>query len=69
MRPHWVSYSLLQLYFRASFFKALGIHFSRESKERYALAVGAFTLVSLFVYMEVTLLCQPSGVLPEHQAT
>jgi len=37
-------------YFAASFYKALGVHFSREAKERDAPVVGAFTPVPLSVY-------------------
>jgi len=39
-------------YFAASFFKALGVHFSREARERDAPVVGEFTPVSLSVYRE-----------------
>jgi len=37
-------------FFAASFYKTLGIHFSREAKEIDAHVVGVFTPVSLFVY-------------------
>jgi len=37
-------------YFAASFYKALGVHFSREAKERDASVAGAFTPVSLCVH-------------------
>jgi len=39
-------------YFAASFCKALGVHFSREAKERNAPVVGAFIPVSLSVYWD-----------------
>jgi len=44
---------IFQLWFKffvASFFKRLGIFFSREAGERNAPVVGAFTPVSFFVY-------------------
>jgi len=39
-------------YFEVSFYKALGVHFSREAKDRDASVVGAFTPVSLSVYRD-----------------
>jgi len=39
-------------YFEVSFYKALGVHFSRKAKDRDASVVGAFTPVSLSVYRD-----------------
>jgi len=56
-------------YFAASFFKALGIQFSKEAEESDFLVVGAFIPTS-FLCMEVVLsVCQSFGALPVHQAT
>jgi len=39
-------------YFAASFYKALGVYFSLEAKERDAPVVGAFTPVPFSVYRD-----------------
>jgi len=48
-----IALGIIQLcfsYFAASFFKARGIHFSKEAEERYTSVVGAFAPVSRFLY-------------------
>jgi len=54
--------------FATSFFKALGMYFSREVKERDATVVIAFSPVSLFAYGDDhTPVCQSFGALTEYQ--
>jgi len=60
--------ALVQI-FRGIFLKALGMHFSREAKERNAPEVGT-SLLSPFLCMGMnTPICQSFGALPEHQGT
>jgi len=48
--PIRTEYTIVRFkYLAASFFKALGIHFSRETKERDSALVNAFSFVSLLV--------------------
>jgi len=53
-------------YFAAPFIKALGIHFSREAKEKDTPAVGAFSPVSPHAYGDDHPVCQSLGAHPEH---
>jgi len=48
--PYWVSFSFGSIISLHTFFKALGIHFSREAKYRDALVISAFFPVFLLVY-------------------
>jgi len=54
-------------YFAASFFKAHGIHFSRETKERDAPVVSAFSLSPLLCMRMISPVCQFFDDSPEHQ--